>query len=370
MSGYGQAKKESAGGMYVEKSALWEKFLEDEAVPASSAESVGGRSGRSQTDRSLRSHTSKLSRDSKVSKGALGGGGSVGVLREGGSGSIATQSSSASDNKAKALLERARTRATHKKDKEFARLQNDMKESLDFLDSVDRELNLVNETKRTKARRQFEDWNQNVHGSIQRNILKKINAIDKKELHNRKLESYEQFLNITNRKPAIFRDIIIESEYDPLEANRMSIHATTKRLKDPLNIDVQKQEDELGMLGLTLDSDGHNRSDRLAPPHWAKGKIEATPYGMFASMMEDVETCKAEDKNRKSNVVFDDFTFPRGKEAVDKEMPKPKPHSRKIFTDPKAFVNDPQTGKEYPREFLQELMTVNADFIEAQKVKY
>ena len=35
------------------------------------------------------------------------------------------------------------------------------KESLDFLDNVDRDLNLVAETKRTKTRRQFEDWNQN-----------------------------------------------------------------------------------------------------------------------------------------------------------------------------------------------------------------
>jgi hypothetical protein len=366
MPGYGQVKKEHTGAIYVEKEALWENFLQNETKPVLASSSADSISGQSRTDRSIRSHGSKASKVSKGSK-ALGGGSVAGV---GAGGSLATQSSSASEAKAKALLERSRARAAHKKDKEFARLQSDMKESLDFLDSVDRELNLVNETKRTKVRRQFEDWNKNVHGSIQRKILKEINSLDKKQLHRRKLESYGQFLDITNRKAAIFRDIIIESEYDPLEANKMGISAKTTKLKDPLNIDVQKAEAELGMLGLTLDDGGHNKSDRLAPPHWAKGKIEATPYGMFATMMEDGEAGKGEDKNRKSRVVFDDFDFPRGKEAVDKEMPKPKPHSRKVFTNPKAFVTDPKTGEAYSKEVLEELMKVKPDFIEAQKIKY
>jgi Zn-dependent peptidase ImmA (M78 family) len=36
--------------------------------------------------------------------------------------------------------------------------------------------------------------------------------MDAKELNRKKNEDYEKFLSITNRKPAIFRDIIIESE--------------------------------------------------------------------------------------------------------------------------------------------------------------
>jgi hypothetical protein len=36
--------------------------------------------------------------------------------------------------------------------------------------------------------------------------------MDSKALNRKKNEDYEKFLNITNRKPAIFRDIIIESE--------------------------------------------------------------------------------------------------------------------------------------------------------------
>ena len=36
--------------------------------------------------------------------------------------------------------------------------------------------------------------------------------MDSKELNRQKNRDYDTFLNITNRKPAIFRDIIIESE--------------------------------------------------------------------------------------------------------------------------------------------------------------
>lgn len=36
--------------------------------------------------------------------------------------------------------------------------------------------------------------------------------MDTKELSRQKNEDFDKFLAITNRKPAIFRDIIIESE--------------------------------------------------------------------------------------------------------------------------------------------------------------
>ena len=41
--------------------------------------------------------------------------------------------------------------------------------------------------------------------------------MDPKELNRQKNEDYDKFLNITNRKPAIFRDIIIESECTLIE---------------------------------------------------------------------------------------------------------------------------------------------------------
>jgi hypothetical protein len=294
------------------------------------------------------------------------GRGGLSSPEKGGSSLSLPGSKSGAEIQAKMLLERNRIQLQSKKDKNFVDLQNSMKESLDFLDNVDRELSLVNETRRTKSRRQFEEWNKSVHGKIQEKVLAKVNAISARELHRRKLESYDKFLSITNRKPAIFRDIIIESEYDPLEINKLSINAKTGKLKDPLNIDRQKAESEMAMVGLSIHDD-YNTTDRLPVPLWAKGKIESTPYGMFASMMNEDEGEGRGDKKPAvvkrpkgaSNVVFDDFNYPIGKHAVDLEMPPPKPcGARRTYTDPRLAVIDPKTGGKYPIAFQQELYAI------------
>lgn len=109
-------------------------------------------------------------------------------------------------------IKKALERQTEKQEKRFPVLLNNLHKAQTFLDVIDRDLNLFDETKKNKTRRQYEEWNTNVHGAIQKNIAKTVNSMDSKTLNRRKNEDYEQFLNITNRKPAIFRDIIIESE--------------------------------------------------------------------------------------------------------------------------------------------------------------
>ena len=43
-------------------------------------------------------------------------------------------------------------------------------------------------------------------------IAKQIDSMDSKTLNKKKNDDYEKFLDISNRKACIFRDIIIESE--------------------------------------------------------------------------------------------------------------------------------------------------------------
>jgi hypothetical protein len=94
-------------------------------------------------------------------------------------------------------------------------------------------------------------------------------------------------LDITNKKSAIFRDIIIESEYDPLEPNRRAIKARTGKLKDPTLHILQKTVDEMVMLDPDYGKSGENRGGKYTLPTemWASGKIEATPHGRFGKMM-------------------------------------------------------------------------------------
>ena len=58
-------------------------------------------------------------------------------------------------------------REVERQDKMFPELLNNVKKATMFLDNVDKDINLHEETKKNKVRRQFDDWNANVHGAIQ-----------------------------------------------------------------------------------------------------------------------------------------------------------------------------------------------------------
>lgn len=221
-------------------------------------------------------------------------------------------------------IEKSMKRQVDKKTKHFVDLSTDIEQCQATLDGVDKALQLHDEAQRTKARRQFEDWNANVHGKIQGIITSQVNAMDQKQLNALKNSDYAKFLDITNRKAAIFRDIIIESEYDPLEPNRRVVKAAPGKLKDPTLLVIQKGIDEASMLDI---EPGKARArvrtgkDTLPVEQWASGKIEATPHGRFAKMMDISKNSSQRNAKMQSKVVFDHYSYPVGKEALDSEMP-------------------------------------------------
>ena len=222
-------------------------------------------------------------------------------------------------------------------DTTFLRNLQTIESAQEKLGEVEAHVRLIEENERQKFRRQFEEWNAQVHGPIQVNIAKQINAMDPKQLNKKKREDYQKFLDIVNKKPSIFRDIIIESEYDPLEVNRRSLVAKTAMLNDPTNIDAIKFRKENAML-----VDENNKpntkneasvlcKETLPVQDWAAGRIDATPYGAFAKMMSTASPTdgpKKDNPTQRSHIHFNDFEFPRGKiegrSALDAEMPRGK----------------------------------------------
>ena len=230
-------------------------------------------------------------------------------------------------------IERHIKTVKEKTSKKFDALCNDIDAAKNLLDSIDHDIALNKEAARNKTRRQYEEWNKQVHGTIQTEIAKKLDSKDYRTLNREKCSDYEKFLDITNRKSAIFRDTIIESEYDPLEPNRRAIKADTGRLKDPTLMILQKHDDESGMLAKRKEKKKYGR-DSLDVQLWAAGQIEATPYGRFNKMMGIDESAggspdstNASSKisaTMKSAVSFDHFNFPKDKKSLDSEMPKGK----------------------------------------------
>lgn len=236
------------------------------------------------------------------------------------------------DNAHLLLIEKKRER----REALFPVLLANVEKSKAFLSTVEKEMDLAEEAKRNKVRRQFEEWNTQVHGTITQRIAKQIDAMDRKALNRRKNDDYEAFLQVTNRKPAIFRDIIIESEYDPLEPNRHALKARTGRLVDPVKLGLQKASREANMLGGPVRKEVLGKNT-LAVEQWAAGKIEATPYGTFAKMMSDkgAQQSTGQSATMKSSIHFDHFAYPRTNAAADQEMPK----GKRIF--PSVIYSDP-----------------------------
>ena len=192
---------------------------------------------------------------------------------------------------------------------------------------------LEDEAERNKKVRQFEEWNLNVYGKIQERVGGQLDSLTYDALNQRKNSEFQKFLDTTNSKGAIFRDIIIESEYDPLEPNRNCIKVPTRDIRDPCRRVLDKALDE------RVDLPRHElermrrakQREILHVEEWATGKIEATPHGFFAKMMKE-KTAKtagtggAETTNStvKSMIPFDHYTVLTGKEVVDSEFPKGK----------------------------------------------
>ncbi len=73
------------------------------------------------------------------------------------------QTETAMKNNIRKALEASR----EKQERQFPVLLSNVNKAQSFLDTIDKDINLFDETKKNKTRRQFEEWNSLVHGSIQ-----------------------------------------------------------------------------------------------------------------------------------------------------------------------------------------------------------
>jgi hypothetical protein len=196
--------------------------------------------------------------------------------------------------------------------------------SLSYLDKIGTWLDNHDKAHMVKVKKQYELWNENVYGEIARTIEEKLEAKPYKEILDSRLEHFDKFLEVTNTKGSVFRDIIIESEYDPLEPNRNAIKGNTKRLKDPIKRPIQRTLEEKGIFR----KEALVTRETLDVLEWATGRIEATPHGFFAKMMNDSNrkpnANKLASMDSKITNCLDQYNVAKGKEVLDKEFPRGK----------------------------------------------
>ena len=123
---------------------------------------------------------------------------------------------------------------------------------------------------------------------------------------------YQNYIDLTNKKGAIFRDIFIE-RYDPNVLNRHTIKAKPKEFDDPTDRVIRRRKDELSMMS---EVDSKRRSDggreTLDVQSWHTARLRAHPHGFAArSAWHQLPSviCR---RNSRDLVVMDQFNILTG----------------------------------------------------------
>ena len=207
-----------------------------------------------------------------------------------------------------------------RKEENFRKMREDITRGSRLANRVGVWLQNHETAKEVKVKKQYDTWNSDIYNTINDKIHSELNAKNYQDIHKNKLKHYDKFLEVTNAKGSVFRDIIIESEYDPLQPNREdSIKVRTEVLKDPIKRSIQRTLEEKG-----LSKDVLHPRETLDVLEWATGKIEATPHGFFAKMMREGRRANAQkSKTMESRVgsCLDQYDIARGRAVLDKEFP-------------------------------------------------
>ncbi|ETV67662.1 hypothetical protein, variant [Aphanomyces astaci] len=227
------------------------------------------------------------------------------------------------------------TKQRNKREANYVKLRRDIDEGKSLAEELEERLSLKEETAKRQKQRLYDEWSEKVFNKINGPINDRVKAMDAKALNLHKQEAYQHFLDTANKKGCLFRDIIIESEYDPLHDNKSIRHVT--HVDDPCCRVIKHREEEEAIanegkkvLDDSMEPRGTGtaplilgRCDNLDTKLWASGIFESTPYGYFNKMMASTISAESS-KTYESRVKFDHYDIEKGLGTLNKEFPKGK----------------------------------------------
>ncbi|KAJ0396171.1 hypothetical protein P43SY_006214 [Pythium insidiosum] len=217
-----------------------------------------------------------------------------------------------------------------KREAQYTKLWRDVEEGKSLAAELHEKVSLQEQSRTRQFQRMHDEWQQGVFQKLNDPVVTKVSALDAKALNRHKHEAYQKFLDITNKKGGLFRDIIIESEYNPLQDAQCLAYRT--KVDDPVKRVIRRREEEDAIVRDSAGnnasdgssaSDGLGRNDNLDVKLWSRGVFESTPYGYFHKMMGSRPTSESA-KTHASRVKFDHYNIEYGADAVQRELPKGK----------------------------------------------
>lgn len=166
----------------------------------------------------------------------------------------------------------------------------------------------------------YNEWTEQVYNKLHDPINDKINDIGRVELNRRRREAYQRFLDKTNKKGALFRDIILESEYDPLHDNP-PVQCPIRKINDPCGRVLQRYEEEEAIASGKRNrgqKTSTGRKDNLDVKLWSTGVFESTTHGYSNKLMN---TTSKPISAQPAKIHFDHYKVPTGSEVLAAEIP-------------------------------------------------
>ncbi|GLC37450.1 hypothetical protein PLESTB_001584500 [Pleodorina starrii] len=189
------------------------------------------------------------------------------------------------------------------------------------------------------------EWHSKVFDTIQGRLVAALEERDPGAIESRLRNQYDQYLHTTNTKVGVFRDVIIEQDYNPLTAAQATIRIPTGDIRDPLKRDVLKGEYEKRMMsggsfgrrsgslprsasaGSQVGGGGGSGGgagpgrETLDTRMWGELAVTATPFGHCNDGM-GAYVVRPNSGNLlcSSRVVMDHYEYPRTNEAAAAEV--------------------------------------------------
>jgi len=159
---------------------------------------------------------------------------------------------------------------------------------------------------------------ENISSQIQREVVRRSET---GEIGHRWRDAQDRYLHAFQSKEAgLFRDIIIEGEYDPMPYAAAGVRYSLKKVRDPVKLELLKAEEEDNAIPGAFTEKRQVGRDTLHPTQWSK--IDATPYD--SRRWDPSRKAKQNKGHASAGLPLDDYHFERGAKVTDREFPKTK----------------------------------------------
>ncbi|CCI41957.1 unnamed protein product [Albugo candida] len=227
-------------------------------------------------------------------------------------------------------------RQKQKREAKCQQLWREAEEGKILADKVHEEIATQERMRNLRMQKMYDEWNCKVYHRLNDSIVRQVEALDGSQLNKERNKAYGKFLSVNDRKGGLFRDIINENEYNPLQD--VKYLTSCVKLDDPVKRILSRRQNEIAEVEDcdTNSSSGFSemkkhdlgRNDNLDVRMYAKGRLESTPYGYF----NDEGGGRFENsKTTESRVHFDHYNFEKGEAIVSKEFSKGRRTIREVL---------------------------------------